>query len=265
MKLCALLLPLLLLWTPVAAQPLLDVEQGVFEATNQLRAQNGAGSLVLDPLLSEIARGHSEEMLAKGYFSHDSPNQLCKNVRDRLRYGHRFCLSSAENLHKCEGYTRSGLAKLAIDNWLGSPSHRRNLVSKRFNRIGVGVAAVGSTYLFTQVFSYEPVIIQNLQVTEESGGFRVRVSALVADGPREGGWFVDGKKLSTWTAGPDGLISTECLLARPGNLEIGQLVGIREWQVETEIPIPPPQMHLKHGQALIPRIAQALTQFLAIW
>jgi len=264
-RLRALFVPMLLCFTSAAAQPLLDVEHGVFDATNQLRAQNGAGPLALDPLLSEIARGHSEEMLVKGYFSHESPNQLCKNVQDRLKHGHRFCLSSAENLHKAQGYQRALLAKLAIDSWLDSPSHHRNLVNKRFNRIGVGVAAKGDTYLFTQVFSYEPVIVQTLDVTEESGGFRVKISALIADGPREGGWFVDGKRQSSWTAGSDGMISTDLLLAKAGNLAIGQLVGVREWTVETEIPIPPPDLHLKHTQAFFPRFARAVSQFLNFW
>ena len=265
MKLCALLLPVLFCWMPAAAQPLLDVERDVFEATNQLRSRSAAGPLVLDPLLCEIARGHSEEMLTKDYFSHTSPNQMCKNVQDRLKHGHRFCLSSAENLHKAQGYKRAMLAKMALASWLESPSHHRNLVNQRFNRIGVGIAAKGDIYLFTQVFSYEPVIVQSLDVTQEAGGFRVKITALVADGPREGGWFVDGKRQSAWTAGSDGMISTELLLPKPGNLEIGQLVGVREWVVETEIPIPPPDLHLKHTQAFFPRLAQALSSFLGFW
>ena len=248
-KLRALLLLGLLAFRPAGAQPFLDVETEVFNGTNQLRARDQIPPLTLDPLLSEIARGHSEEMLSKGYFSHDSPNSLCKDVRDRLKHGHRFCLTSAENLHKAQGFRRANLAKLAMDSWLESPSHHRNLVNKRFNRIGIGVAASGDTYLFTQVFSYEPVIVQTLDVSEEAGGFRVKISALIADGPREGGWFVDGKRQSNWNAGPDGMISTEVLLSKPGNLEIGQLVGTREWTVETEIPIPPPDLHLKHTQS----------------
>lgn len=242
------------LFQPGWGQPLLDVEQATARATNELRAQIRATPLVLDPLLSEIARGHSEEMLTHQYFSHDSPNQLCKTVRDRLRFGHRFCLTSAENLHKCQGYNRGRLARLAIDSWMESPHHHRNMVNPRFNRVGIGVACKGDVYLFTQLFSYEPVIVQTLDVVPEGSGFRVRVSALVADGPREGGWFVDGKRQSSWAAGPDGIISTELILPRPGTLEIGQLVGLREWEVETTIPIPPPMMHTKHGWTGFPWI-----------
>lgn len=231
----------------VWAQPLLNVESSVADATNQLRIQAHTPPLVLDSLLSEIARGHSEEMLSQKYFSHESPNQLCKTVRDRLRFGHRFCLTSAENLHKCQGYDRVRLARLAVDSWMESASHHRNMVNPRFNRVGIGVACKGDVYLFTALFSYEPVIVQSVDCFPEGTGFRVRVTALVADGPREGGWFVDGKRHSSWVAGPDGMISTELLMPGAGSLEIGQAAGVRLWDIDTTIPIPPPEMHTKHS------------------
>lgn len=240
---------------PASAQTLLEVEKAVCDETNDLRSRSHQTLLVLDPVLSEIARGHSEEMMSQRYFAHDSPNQMCKTVRDRLRFGHRFCLTSAENLHKSQGFDRTRLAKLAVQSWMESPGHHRNMMNPKFNRIGVGVACKGDSYLFTQLFSYEPVIVQSLKVEPEGAGFRVVITALVADGPREGGWFVDGKRQSSWTAGPDGVISTELVLPSAGSLEIGQLVGVRLWDVETTIPIPPPEMHLKHTWSRLPHLA----------
>ena len=78
MKLRALPVLVLLMCMPVSAQPFLDVEKEVLDGTNQMRARDQITPLTLDHLLSKIARGHSEEMLSKGYFSHDSPNALCK-------------------------------------------------------------------------------------------------------------------------------------------------------------------------------------------
>jgi hypothetical protein len=250
-------LAILLLTSLASAQepPLIDVERSLAVGTNDLRARSNCHPLVLDPMLSDIARGHSEEMLSKKYFGHDSPNQMCKTVSDRLRYGHRFCLTSAENLHKSQGYSRSRLAKLAIDSWMESASHHRNMVNPRFNRVGIGIACKGDVYLFTQLFSYEPLIIQTLNCLPEGEGFRVKVTALVADGPKEGGWFVDGKRQSSWEAGPDGMISADLLLPRACSLEIGQLVGVRSWEVETTIPIPPPEMHTKHTWSSFPAVA----------
>lgn len=228
------------------AQPNEDLERALCQATNDLRFRHNLRPLVFDTQLSEIARGHSEEMGLQGYFSHQSPNQLCKTIADRLRFGHRFCLSSAENLHKSNGYDRSRLIKVAVQSWMDSPHHYRNLINPRFNRVGIGIVNSKGTYIFTQLFSFEPIVIQALDVVSEGQGFRVKVKAQVADGAREGGWFVDGKRRESWTADPDGNISAELVFEKPGVLEIGQLAGVRLWEIETSIPIPPPELHYRH-------------------
>jgi len=136
-----------------AAQPLLDVEKAVFSSTNLSRKQFNVAPVTLDTVLSDLARKHSEEMLSSSYFSHHSPNEMCRTLRDRLKHCNWFCLSSAENLYKCEGAARSELADEAVDSWMHSPSHRQKLMNSRFNRVGIGLAGRGETYLFTQVFS----------------------------------------------------------------------------------------------------------------
>lgn len=241
-----LLLPILLT-AQLSAQPLLDVEKEVLEATNQARGQHQGKPLVLDPVLSEIARGHSEEMLTKGFFGHESPNQLCRKVADRLKFGYRFCLTSGENLHKCEGYSRGRLAKQAVQSWMESSTHRKNLLNSRFTRVGIGLAQKGNTVVFTQVFSYEPILIDSLDVTENGGQFVVKVAATVTDGPTTGGWFVDGKRRASWEAGPDGKFVTELVLNGPGILDVGQAETRMNWSIETTIPIPPPVKHFRHG------------------
>ncbi|MBT9585634.1 CAP domain-containing protein [bacterium] len=225
------------------SQPMMDVEQAICEATNKTRQQHSAGPVTLDSVLSDVARKHSEEMLEHGYFSHSSPTAMCRSLSDRLRNDHRYCLSSAENLYKCEGYAKEQLAESAMSNWMHSGSHRQNLINGRFNRVGVGIARQGPVVVFTQVFSYEPVIVQSLQVVPENQGFRVRLTALVADGPKQGGLFVDDRRKLNWEAGADGTFTAELLLPKAGLLQIGQLIGTREWSVDTEIPIPTPASH----------------------
>ena len=223
-----------------AAQPLLDVEKAICVSVNSSRQQAQVGPVVLDPVLSDVARKHSEEMLQGGYFGHNSPNDTCRTLRDRLRRQYRFCLSSAENLYKCEGYDRNELADSAMSAWLESPVHHKNLVNRRFNRLGIGVAQRGDMCIFTQVFSYEPVIVQSLEVVVDPSGYLIHLTALVAEGSRQGGLFVEGKRLMSWEAGPDGTFQADVRMTHPGTLDIGQLVGTREWSIETEIPIPPP-------------------------
>jgi len=227
------------------AEPVVEIENSVFEATNKVRLSHALRRLDSDPLLIEIARGHSEEMLERRYFSHNSPNQLCETVRDRLRFGHEFFLSSAENLHKCQGYDLGLVAQQAVDSWMDSPAHRRNLLNVQFNRVGVGVAVKKQTVLFTQLFSYEPLAIDSLVVTPEGPGYQVEIKAKVLEGPTQGCFFVDGKRCLDWVAEPDGSFRGSIRMPA-GNLEIGQTTGQRLWQVETSIPIPPPERHFKH-------------------
>ena len=237
----------LALTATLLAQPLLDVEQQTLVATNEARAAQQVKPLLLDPVLSEIARGHSEEMLAKGFFGHESPNQLCKRVADRLRGGYRFCLVSAENLHKCQGYGRDRLARSAMQSWLESSRHRRNLLSNQYTRIGIGVAQKGDVVIFTQVFSYEPILIDALDVTEDSGRYVVKIAATVTDGPTAGGWFVNGKRQASWEAGEDGKFASEIILNGPGELDVGQAEARMNWSIQTSIPIPPPVKHFRHS------------------
>lgn len=228
------------------AQPLDATEREICKLTNDYRATHHLSAVVLDSTLSEIARGHSEEMLTRGFFAHESPNQICKRVSDRLRFGYRFCLTSAENLHKTQGYPVGMYAKASFASWSDSPSHRRNLLNPQYNRTGIGVAHKGNVALFTQIFTYEPILIETMDVTEASGGYEVNVKGRVADGPPRGSWFVNGKRTESWEADETGAFSSRLFLAGPGELDVGQADGRLSWSVQTTIPIPPPIKHFRH-------------------
>jgi len=231
----------LCLFSPAPAQPLgRDLELAVVESTNRFRSDQGLSRLTADDILSEIARRHSQEMLEQGYLSHTSPNAMCRTITDRLRLGLRYCLSAGENLHRSEGEARPRVADEAMESWIVSPAHRKNLLSRRFNRVGVGVASKGEVYVFTQLFSYEPIIIQSLNCQPEPSGFKVQIDALVADGPEQGSLFFQGKRKLDWSCQPDRSFRAELVVPGPGLLEIGQLVAPRDWKVETEIPLPLP-------------------------
>ncbi|MBS2034834.1 CAP domain-containing protein [bacterium] len=240
------MLALVLVVGSVRAQTVGEVEDLVYRATCHQRQKYSLRQLEQDALLSEIARGHSEEMLTLSYFSHKSPNQLCETVRDRLRFGHRFSLTWAENLHKCDGYDANVIARQAVDCWMASPEHRHNLLNRSFNRVGVGVAHRNQTYLFTQLLSYETIAIDSLIVVPAPSGYQIEVRARVVEGPDQGSFFVNGLRRLDWKADASGCFCAQIQMQQPGLLEIGQAAGTRLWQVETSIPIPPPEMHLKH-------------------
>jgi uncharacterized protein YkwD len=110
--------------------------------TNQSRLREDLIPLQLDPVLSRVAQSHAQDMLARDYFSHESPNG--GTLRTRLvgagiRYGF-----AGENIAK--GQSSAGEV---VQDWMKSPGHRRNILQPEFRKIGVGKA--GS--LWVQVFS----------------------------------------------------------------------------------------------------------------
>lgn len=113
------------------------------------RAAFGAPVLAVDPELSAIARGHSEEMRDLRYFGHQSPRTGLAG--DRLRAARYRTSMSGENLAKNDSLTEAEASLLA------SVGHRANLLSRGFTHVGLGVAKAterGQTQWYvTQLFA----------------------------------------------------------------------------------------------------------------
>jgi uncharacterized protein YkwD len=84
-----------------------------------------------DPELAEVARAHSRDMLARGYFSHVTPDG--KDPFDRMRQANVRFLAAGENLALAR--TLAG----AHQGLMNSPGHRANMLRPQFGRLGVGV------------------------------------------------------------------------------------------------------------------------------
>jgi uncharacterized protein YkwD len=114
-------------------------EKGMLDLHNQARANNGLPPLCVHPDLTEAARFHSQEMLDKGYFSHDSRNG--ESVKARLeRFGYAFAghpyWKYGENVSWGSGYL--GAADRRFDEWMDSAEHRANILDKNFREVGIG-------------------------------------------------------------------------------------------------------------------------------
>lgn len=122
------------------------------ELVNAERADMGLSELVIDPMLVEIARKHSQEMGDKHYFSHTSPTPGLSTPMQRYLAGEKHRPSWAlvgENLFYCSivdverGHT-------ALMN---SDTHRANILEPRYERIGVGACVTPSgEFYVTQSF-----------------------------------------------------------------------------------------------------------------
>ena len=105
----------------------------VVEAMNRERAAHGLGPLRLDERLSAAAGDRVDDMLAKRYFDHVSPEGIDPFSWVRRR-GYRYRIVG-ENL--ALGYRSGGSV---VDGWMRSPGHRENILQRSFNEVGIAIA-----------------------------------------------------------------------------------------------------------------------------
>ena len=123
----------------MATVPAAARDEGVLSApslvdeTNDVRMRAGLGTLALNPLLSRAAQAKAEDMAARGYFEHTTPEgRQPWDLIEAAGYDYR---AAAENL-------AVGLAAddALIAAWMASPGHRHNILNQRYTEIGIGIA-----------------------------------------------------------------------------------------------------------------------------
>ncbi len=127
-----------------------SAEMSAFDLINQARADAGLEPLVWSDQLASVARIHSQNMAEFKFFSHRGlDNKLVSDRADQFKVGRWRAIG--ENIAFNRGY--GDPAVKAVELWLDSPTHRRNLLDPNWKEsaIGVAKAADGSVY-FTQVF-----------------------------------------------------------------------------------------------------------------
>lgn len=103
----------------------------ILKYINEARAANGLPALAKDSKLMDIAQRKSNEMVEKNYFLHTSPT-----------YGTPFDMMKNFGItYKTAGENLAGNSsmKAAVDSWMNSEGHRKNILSNSYNYIGIGV------------------------------------------------------------------------------------------------------------------------------
>jgi uncharacterized protein YkwD len=115
---------------------------------NRIRTDNDLRALREHAELSAVARSHSEDMARRGYFAHISPGG--RGPADRVRSKGISYTRVAENI---QVNNSDDPVTTAVEEWVNSPGHRRNILMSGITHTGMGVAAdeTGSVY-FTQLF-----------------------------------------------------------------------------------------------------------------
>jgi uncharacterized protein YkwD len=118
------------------SEPRAELEAQMLDLLNKDRVKSGLKPLVMDEELTKAARKHSADMLARGYFSHYSPEG--KSAFDRLRAEKISFLLAGENL------AFAPTVKIAHTGLMNSPGHRANILRPQFRKVGIGIMDAGS-------------------------------------------------------------------------------------------------------------------------
>ena len=110
-------------------------ERRTFQLHNQKRKDRGLKPFCVHPKLLKAARAHSEDMIKRDYFSHNTKGRNegpCERVK---RYGYRFRLC-AENI--AWGQRNAGDPGNIMQDWMKSDGHRKNILKGKLRQVGVG-------------------------------------------------------------------------------------------------------------------------------
>jgi len=108
-----------------------DLEAEMLTLVNQERIKNGLNPVKADPEIAVVARKHSVDMFARGYFSHITPEGT--DPFDRMRKENVKFLTAGENLALAQTLA------IAHDGLMHSPGHRANILNPAFGRLGIGI------------------------------------------------------------------------------------------------------------------------------
>lgn len=118
-----------------------DYAREVCRIVNEERRKEGIEPVVLDEQLTEWAMIRAKEI---GYFyEHSRP---CKKAINSLFK--EYHVIAMENIAMCET-----LPEHAMQDWMNSPGHRRNIMLSDWVSVGIGCVRYNGTYCWVQLFS----------------------------------------------------------------------------------------------------------------
>lgn len=137
----------------------------LLELTNKKRSEEGLPPLRMNDELSQAAQMKAQDMFAKNYWAHNSPEGTTPWVWVKGS-GYEY-LYAGENLAR--GFTNSDDV---VQAWMDSPGHRENLMSSNYEDIGFSVQdgnlTGDETILVVQMFGKEKQVDPVPQFTSDS-------------------------------------------------------------------------------------------------
>ena len=140
-----------------------SLQAQVLLAINNLRRDKGLSELRLNSALSRAALGHSLSMAKHGFFSHSGWNgsPFWQRIKPNYRPQAASNWSIGENMLWASPELS---ADQAIEMWLASPPHRKNLLTPAWREVGLGAVRALAA----------PGVYEGLDVTILTADFGVR-------------------------------------------------------------------------------------------
>lgn len=98
---------------------------------NHERTSRGLNALIANPGAQKVARAHSTDMFARGYFSHITSEGV--NPFERMKAGGVEFGAAGENL------ALAPTLNLAHNGLMNSPGHKANILSPNYRTVGIGI------------------------------------------------------------------------------------------------------------------------------
>jgi uncharacterized protein YkwD len=122
---------------------------------NEERARHGIPPLRAEARLELASQQHSEDMVERRFFEHDTPDGVDPQERILATGYPATNAFTGENIARGE-YAESSPVEV-VDSWMHSPGHRENILRAEFTEVGVGVATAEAAATYTTDFGGPPV------------------------------------------------------------------------------------------------------------
>jgi uncharacterized protein YkwD len=133
----------------VEVKPITLDTNKVFILVNAERTKAGLNPLVRDVRLDKSSAEKCQDMVAKDYFSHTSPDGIA--FKNLIRSHTSQYYVAGENLAKGY-YTEERL----VAGWMASPTHRDNMLTPRFDVVGYSFCLDGyQNYTVQHLLDYK--------------------------------------------------------------------------------------------------------------
>lgn len=119
-------------------------EEKMLQLVNMERTSRGLQPLVMDDKLREVARAHATDMFQRGYFAHNTPEG--QSPFDRMNDAGIKYMEAGENLALAPD------VDIAENGLMNSPSHRANILTPEFRKVGIGCMDGGK---YGKIFAQE--------------------------------------------------------------------------------------------------------------